>query len=504
MRRARSPQYAQMAAGDSPPLHRPGPPQGPALWMTTRSGRTTRWTSTTSDAIECHPDPVRCAHRHPNAARRGPRSSPDWQPPREALARVYRARHCTPAGAGSRPGRITDGGYPHRPDPDRPGRCGCRERHNPPSGNPHPARPENLAEPSPCHRRRPPVREGSDRTNRRARPGAVRRRRGHGVTRIRRSAAASTSHRRPDPRGVPAAGHRGHHHRPHPGAAACWTRPDTRVLLGVTGGCAVTGLMWMAVVVRTYLIGRPRAIGTLRQTVGAAVVTMLCLTLATPFGFAALLAQSQRNVVNTLFPSRPTQGPEGDLPLPAHLNVLLFGSDAGADRTGTPQRLDDGRQHDPRRECSGCRATSNTPPSRRARPWPRSSPTDSSTPTTHNRGTTCSTPNTPTASPIPNSRRPARPATPGSTCSCPRSGRCSASPSTTTRRSTWRDSPRSSTPSAASPSTSAPSRYPSAVCSPTAPTSHPRVTYLPEFSTSTATRHCGMPAPDATPTTTTG
>ncbi len=109
---------------------------------------------------------------------------------------------------------------------------------------------------------------------------------------------------------------------------------DTRVLLAAEIGCGVLALAWIAVVVSTYLRARPRPLGTGRRIVGAATVTVLCLAVAAPFGFAANLAQSERGVVNTLFPTGG--GPAGtDVALPAHINVLLFGSDAGADRTGT-------------------------------------------------------------------------------------------------------------------------------------------------------------------------
>lgn len=109
---------------------------------------------------------------------------------------------------------------------------------------------------------------------------------------------------------------------------------DTRVLLGVEIGCGILAVGWMAVVVRTYVLARPRRIGGGRRILGVAVVALLCLAVAAPFGFAADLAQSERSVVNTLFPTGGgTAG--ADVALPAHINVLLFGSDAGTDRTGT-------------------------------------------------------------------------------------------------------------------------------------------------------------------------
>ncbi|MCW2718058.1 MAG: hypothetical protein JWR81_1880 [Pseudonocardia sp.] len=114
---------------------------------------------------------------------------------------------------------------------------------------------------------------------------------------------------------------------------------STRVLLGITIGCVAVGLLWIAVIVRTYLIARPRPVGTGRRVLGAVSVAMLCVIVAAPLGFAADLAESQRTMVNTLFPTGATTGPGGtagtDVPLPPRINILLFGSDAGSDRTGT-------------------------------------------------------------------------------------------------------------------------------------------------------------------------
>ncbi len=107
---------------------------------------------------------------------------------------------------------------------------------------------------------------------------------------------------------------------------------DTRALSGVTVGCAVAAFLWVAVVVRTYLIARPRGVGTGRRVVGVAAVTLLGLVVAVPFGAAAQLARSQRALLSSLFPADALGAAA---PLPARLNVLLFGSDAGSDRTGT-------------------------------------------------------------------------------------------------------------------------------------------------------------------------
>ena len=115
---------------------------------------------------------------------------------------------------------------------------------------------------------------------------------------------------------------------------------DSRVLLGVIIGCALTGVAWAAVIVRTYLAGRPTTMSLGRRMIGVTTVSVLCLLTATPFGLAADLARSQRDLVDSLFPTTPTGsagdgGADASTLLPPRVNILLFGSDAGTDRTGT-------------------------------------------------------------------------------------------------------------------------------------------------------------------------
>ncbi|NMH95687.1 LCP family protein, partial [Pseudonocardia bannensis] len=103
------------------------------------------------------------------------------------------------------------------------------------------------------------------------------------------------------------------------------------------GVAAVVSLLaalgWIAVIVRTYLLARPRRMSTGRRVLGAGVVTALCLTIAVPFGLAAELANSQRNLLNALFKGGGTAA--ADAFKQPRLNVLLLGTDAGPDRTGT-------------------------------------------------------------------------------------------------------------------------------------------------------------------------
>ncbi|GAA3223159.1 hypothetical protein GCM10017691_09910 [Pseudonocardia petroleophila] len=106
---------------------------------------------------------------------------------------------------------------------------------------------------------------------------------------------------------------------------------SSRGLAVASIACVVAALAWIAVIVRTWSISQPRGLDSGRRTVGIAVVTALCLVVAAPLGFAANLANSSRSVLGELFAddagSAAALGPR--------VNLLLVGSDAGPDRTGT-------------------------------------------------------------------------------------------------------------------------------------------------------------------------
>lgn len=107
---------------------------------------------------------------------------------------------------------------------------------------------------------------------------------------------------------------------------------DTRVLTAIAIGLTAVALGWVTVIARTYVLARPARLRTGQRVLGATVAAALCLVVAVPLGFAAHLVESQRALVDTLFPG----GRGGD---PAaigkpQLNVLLLGSDAGPDRAG--------------------------------------------------------------------------------------------------------------------------------------------------------------------------
>ncbi|HEY3261066.1 MAG TPA: LCP family protein [Pseudonocardiaceae bacterium] len=115
-------------------------------------------------------------------------------------------------------------------------------------------------------------------------------------------------------------------------------RPD---LLGVVIlGCFLSAVLWLAVVLRTYDLAKPRRLSTGKQIAGSCVVFVLCLAVSAPFALAGYAANAQRNLLDALFPTDSADGskaPAGDVNAikKPRLNILLLGSDAGEGRIGT-------------------------------------------------------------------------------------------------------------------------------------------------------------------------
>ncbi|MFB9741466.1 LCP family protein [Pseudonocardia sulfidoxydans] len=108
---------------------------------------------------------------------------------------------------------------------------------------------------------------------------------------------------------------------------------SARVLAAVAVVVLAAALGWIVVIVRTWALARPPGLPAGRKLLGTVVVIALCLVVAAPFGFAANLANSQRNLLNELFKGGGTSAAEAfNKP---RINVLMIGSDAGPDRTGT-------------------------------------------------------------------------------------------------------------------------------------------------------------------------
>ncbi|GAA1849770.1 hypothetical protein GCM10009836_31910 [Pseudonocardia ailaonensis] len=110
---------------------------------------------------------------------------------------------------------------------------------------------------------------------------------------------------------------------------------STKSLVVFIVGAVVVALAWMAVIARTYALARPRGLGMGKRILGAGVAAVLCLVVAVPFGYAADLANSQRSLLNDLFSGGEGGTSAAEAIGKGRLNVLLLGSDAGPDRTGT-------------------------------------------------------------------------------------------------------------------------------------------------------------------------
>ncbi|GAA4976898.1 LCP family protein [Pseudonocardia tropica] len=108
---------------------------------------------------------------------------------------------------------------------------------------------------------------------------------------------------------------------------------STTTLTVIAGALVVAGIAWIAQVARTYALARPRGMPLGRKILGTGTAALMCLTVAVPFGFGIELVNSQRGLLNSLFQGGGTSAAEALGK--ARLNVLLLGSDAGDDRTGT-------------------------------------------------------------------------------------------------------------------------------------------------------------------------
>mgnify|MGYP000918869789 FL=1 len=98
--------------------------------------------------------------------------------------------------------------------------------------------------------------------------------------------------------------------------------------------------VWAFTVVTTYVMARPLAMRRLESTLGAIVVTLLCVLVAIPAVQSVRLANTQAHFVATVFKDEqtatvPTNTTEAD-PWGGRdrVNVLLLGGDGGVGRTG--------------------------------------------------------------------------------------------------------------------------------------------------------------------------
>ncbi|MGH8880706.1 MAG: LCP family protein, partial [Stackebrandtia sp.] len=115
---------------------------------------------------------------------------------------------------------------------------------------------------------------------------------------------------------------------------------DPRKLLFVTAGLLVLLVAWVAIVVATYRMVKPRHQPRLHAFVGGSFVLILCLLVAAPLAVGARYSYVQADLVSHIFKdtdsaTRPkgvtAKNPWGDRD---RVNLLLLGGDGGVDREG--------------------------------------------------------------------------------------------------------------------------------------------------------------------------
>jgi polyisoprenyl-teichoic acid--peptidoglycan teichoic acid transferase len=128
---------------------------------------------------------------------------------------------------------------------------------------------------------------------------------------------------------------------PHNLRAALDLATDPSRLTRVAIVTAVCLALWVAVVVGTFVVLRPRPTAHRWQLLGGgAFVAALCLVVVAPVGLVVRDAFAQADVVKKVFTNnqtatRPPVKPEDPWHGRARVNVLLLGGDSGPDREGT-------------------------------------------------------------------------------------------------------------------------------------------------------------------------
>ena len=122
------------------------------------------------------------------------------------------------------------------------------------------------------------------------------------------------------------------------------TAVDPQRLLILAVVFAVGGLLWCAVIIATAIAAKTHRLSGVQRALGVVLVAALCLTVAMPSAAAARYSLITRDLIDSVFadsPVKPIPGvvqPKAEAADPwanvGRVNMLLIGSDAGADRTG--------------------------------------------------------------------------------------------------------------------------------------------------------------------------
>lgn len=113
-------------------------------------------------------------------------------------------------------------------------------------------------------------------------------------------------------------------------------------LSALSAGAIILAVLWVATIVGTQLLTRPRVLTTTQRTVGAVAVAVLSFLVAAPLAVASTYALDQRSLITTVFKSdktirsetRPSNVSTGANPWAnkPRLNILLLGGDNSSQR----------------------------------------------------------------------------------------------------------------------------------------------------------------------------
>ncbi|MFD0905433.1 LCP family protein [Actinomadura sediminis] len=113
-------------------------------------------------------------------------------------------------------------------------------------------------------------------------------------------------------------------------------RPD--VLQQITGGLIVLGVLWVALVVRSYQLVRPAGMRPSARSLGAAAVALMCFGVAVPTAWAVRGTYVYRDALTSIFQAGGHSGKKIDTDDPwngeERVNILLLGGDAAENRPG--------------------------------------------------------------------------------------------------------------------------------------------------------------------------
>jgi polyisoprenyl-teichoic acid--peptidoglycan teichoic acid transferase len=112
---------------------------------------------------------------------------------------------------------------------------------------------------------------------------------------------------------------------------------QTGWLITLTVALLLLGLLWVAVVVRSYQLVRPGSLSILSRRLGTAAVAALCLVVATPLVWAAHISYVSQDTLSDIFQSGGTAkqiNKKDPWNGRRRVNILLLGGDAGPNREG--------------------------------------------------------------------------------------------------------------------------------------------------------------------------